>query len=432
MQLIPPESLRFIQQEGAIIPSPKTTKRSRSKSKTVYYPPIYSGKTGGSIFAPKTYQTIKGKQYTVSESHNKGQDGHYHEGGPFFTYRSDIDFPIRLCTLEPGGNPPYFRYSGALTIPIHLIPESNTAFTADEDSSYLDPIGAEAISLCEPTNPNAETGVAIAEILREKRLSIPGIEAWKRRAEGIPKMAAGETLNAFFGWLPLVGAIEDTMQSIRDVGTILENYRNASGTVVSREFNFPWDESEEETVVGNSRAYYNPSGNVPYFNSTAVPVTRHRKTVVKRRFSGEFTYKANDEHDAFQKLLGYSSDADKLFGTTLTPDVLWELTPWSWAIDWFSNASNVIHNIGVFELAGLVMRYGYIMEETSIVDTYSMPSTGLKDLKGPVLGTVPPVTITKTVKRRREANPFGFGLSWDGLSPTQLAITAALGITRLR
>jgi hypothetical protein len=74
------------------------------------------------------------------------------------------------------------------------------------------------------------------------------------------------------------------------------------------------------------------------------------------------------------------------------------------------------------------MRYGFIMEETSIVDTYTMSGTGIRG----VTGTVPPAQVTYTVKRRREANPFGFGLSWDGLSPTQLAITAALGITHLR
>jgi hypothetical protein len=34
-------------------------------------------------------------------------------------------------------------------------------------------------------------------------------------------------------------------------------------------------------------------------------------------------------------------------------------------------------------------------------------------------------------KRRTEANPFGFGVSWKGLSPFQLSIAAALGISRL-
>jgi hypothetical protein len=37
-------------------------------------------------------------------------------------------------------------------------------------------------------------------------------------------------------------------------------------------------------------------------------------------------------------------------------------------------------------------------------------------------------TVTKV---RIPAGPFGFSIGWEGLSPTQLAITAALGITRL-
>jgi len=127
-------------------------------------------------------------------------------------------------------------------------------------------------------------------------------------------------------------------------------------------------------------------------------------------------------------MIGAGSEAEKLLGLPLTPDVVWELTPWSWAIDWFSNAGSVISNVSAFKLGGLVMRYGYIMEETTITDTYSMASAGFLDDTGPV----PPSTITYTVKRRREANPFGFGLSWDGLSPSQMLITAALGITRLR
>jgi hypothetical protein len=127
-------------------------------------------------------------------------------------------------------------------------------------------------------------------------------------------------------------------------------------------------------------------------------------------------------------MAGINDVHDKLFGSALTPDLMWELTPWTWAIDWFSNAGDVLNNVTAFKLAGLVMRYGYIMEESIENRTYEMPSTGYSSLTG----TLPPSSYTKIVKRRRDANPFGFGLTWEGLSPTQLAITAALGITRLR
>jgi len=48
----------------------------------------------------------------------------------------------------------------------------------------------------------------------------------------------------------------------------------------------------------------------------------------------------------------------------------------------------------------------------------------------PPYPAVAPVTVRTTVKKRIKANPFGFGISWDGLSTTQQAIAAALGITR--
>jgi hypothetical protein len=37
-----------------------------------------------------------------------------------------------------------------------------------------------------------------------------------------------------------------------------------------------------------------------------------------------------------------------------------------------------------------------------------------------------------TVKQRLPATPFGFGLTFDGLSTKQKAILTALGITRVR
>lgn len=127
-------------------------------------------------------------------------------------------------------------------------------------------------------------------------------------------------------------------------------------------------------------------------------------------------------------MLGYGSEADKLFGITLTPDVLWELAPWSWAIDWFSNAGDVIHNATSFGLAGLVMRYGYMMQETSYTITNSLDHM---NLIGSETRGMPPSTFDTTVKSRRPANPFGFGFTGADLSPTQIAITVALGLTKL-
>jgi hypothetical protein len=376
----------------------------------------------------------KGIQVTVSEGHKKSPTGVYYEGGPFFTASVKARLSSRAVSVKSRTAP--YTYDGPAIC--GLIPsiyggytdfESPKALGKLEDSSYLDPIGAEAISIVDPTNPNAQTGVALGEILSDRRLPIPGIQAWKQRTEAV-RAAGSEYLNAQFGWLPLVSDIQDTAQSVRDGATILENYRASSGTLVHREFEFPRIESESESVVSTTaRLNLLFDGSHSGFNDPAGPATlsRNRKSVTRRWFSGSFTYHAaggNTLEDAIRA----KSDANKLFGVSLTPDLVWELTPWSWAVDWFSNASNVIHNIGSSIQAGLVMKYGYMMEETTIVDTYSLSGTGIYGLGG----SAPTSSIEFNSKRRRVANPFGFGLSWDGLSPTQLAITAALGLTRLR
>lgn len=404
----------------------KSNVKERDLSTRVVFPIVEllnSDGTFKSVWLKGSESTYKGRQYTVSEGHYKAYK-HYSSGGPFFTYRIVPELHLRNVTLLGSNASGPLRYKGPIVIPF-----SNTGYSGmtapGSDDSYLDPIGAEAISIIDPTNPNAQTGVALGEIVHDKKVSLPGIQAWKRRTE-VARAAGSEYLSLQFGWLPLVSDMKNTAQSVKDGNTIMENYRSSSGTLVHREFAFDDIVTESEEVVKTGVRCSYGSSSSSAFNDSPTDVTRKRNTTVKRWFSGSFTYDAS--HDSIERCLGYGSEADKLFGLTLTPDTVWELTPWSWAIDWFSNAGNVISNATSFGLAGLVMKYGYIMEETSIIDTYSMPTTGLKGPHGP-----PPDAIVKqTIKRRREANPFGFGVSWDGLTPTQLAITAALGITRLR
>jgi hypothetical protein len=118
--------------------------------------------------------------------------------------------------------------------------------------------------------------------------------------------------------------------------------------------------------------------------------------------------------------------AKKLLGIIPTPSTLWNLAPWSWATDWFLNTGDVISNLTDWATDGLVMRYGYMMEHTIVRDTYTLTKPGLSS---PGV-RVQPLTLVTETKMRRKANPFGFGLTWSGLSPRQTAIAVALGLTR--
>jgi hypothetical protein len=122
--------------------------------------------------------------------------------------------------------------------------------------------------------------------------------------------------------------------------------------------------------------------------------------------------------------------ADKLLGARITPEVLWNLTPWSWAVDWFTNVGDVIHNVSRFMNDGLVMHYGYIMRKRSVTREYSH-SGGVVRVAN---GTKPIGILTQkfktTVKERASATPWGFGLTFGSFTNRQKAIMAALGLTR--
>jgi hypothetical protein len=117
----------------------------------------------------------------------------------------------------------------------------------------------------------------------------------------------------------------------------------------------------------------------------------------------------------------------KQVGADPSPETIWNLAPWSWALDWFSNTGSVVQNISSFQSDGHVLAYGYMMEHSSSTDTYSLDGCTLTN--GQPL-EIPVFTLTTEVKKRRKANPYGFGVRWDGLSAFQYSILAALGITR--
>jgi len=305
----------------------------------------------------------------------------------------------------------------------------------DFDKTAVSNLGGNAVSLCNPVNPASDLGTGLAEIFREGAPSLPGIQSWQRRAHAA-KAAGSEYLNYIFGWAPLVKEVHDVSKAARTHRDIMNQYHGSEGKDTHRTFNYPLESSTSSFVIGSAFPdSLSLSSNSFDFSQGAPQRTVSRTKETKSWFEGCFTYALPSSTDSWRKHMGFGSMADQVFGIAMTPDILWELTPWSWAVDWFSNAGEVINNVTNFGLAGLVMRYGYMMVET--IDTVTVTTDscsvyhriGTKKYDtvrcGPTSRGVSIVT-----KRRMPANPFGFSIGWEGLSPTQLAITAALGITK--
>lgn len=312
----------------------------------------------------------------------------------------------------------------------------------------LNAYGATAIARCAPGRPTVNLAAALLEAYHDGLPKLLGKEAWEKktqlardlkrsRVKRTSKTYGSEFLNYQFGWLPLVSDVTDFVRTVAHLKELLLQFERDNGQVVRRRYRFPTEHSITETVIASNHSGpdfgTNAAGRLLDLSSSTKGWTiRRRETTIDRWFSGAFVYhlpitffgRLNSEFAS--KFQQYES----MFGLELSPDVIWEIAPWSWAVDWFSNLGDVIHNAQTWANDGLVLKYGYIMEHSVVRDIYTY--AGPTNVFGGSTARPADIILTSEAKVRRRANPFGFGLTMGNLSYLQKSILAAVGLTRLR
>lgn len=380
-----------------------------------------------------------GDQYTRSEGHPwpPGPGNHGDIGGDFFTIkRYGQCKPAVIGTGETQPVPTGFYDMDSLQESVgYRCPVSLSAGKAvfpsslASSTSQLEPWGAKAASLVRPTAAEVDLSTALGELLNEGLPSVVGSSTWAERTLRA-RNAGDEYLNVQFGWLPLVSDIQKLAATVGGADAVMQQYNRDQGRSVRRSYQFDTIQSESETLLGNNKAPESASiASVGGFGSSTNGAWFKKSTVkIDRWFSGAFIYGSPMRSSHVKQSASLAETADRLLGLSLSPDVLWNLTPWSWALDWAFNIGDVLSYASDVASQGLVMSYGYIMEHTVHTDIYTLVGA---TRRGKSLGNLSTVLVTET-KQRRAANPFGFGLTWDGLSAAQQAILAALGLSRGR
>jgi hypothetical protein len=292
--------------------------------------------------------------------------------------------------------------------------------------AHLQALGATAIARCKPTNSIANLSVALAELYREGLPKSPGHTLWESR-NNIARGAGSEYLNTVFGWLPLVNDIKDVAKAASSQDKVWRQYQRDVGRVVRRGYGFPAEKTTSQITTATNRTPV-PTTN-SFVDLTKGTYTQTRRTQRDVWFSGAFTYylpKAEGK-GALGKWFNSLQKLRVIYGLTLDPEVVWNLAPWSWAADWFANTGDVLANISDIMTDGLVMHYGYIMEHVVECDEHSL--VGYRPQKG-TLNHDLKLYVVRETKQRLKASPYGFGLTWESFSPRQLAILAALGISK--
>jgi len=389
----------------------------------------------GSPRYTEDYSANSVDEILISQGHpyqRLGKNDNEDIGGDFFVikhhYGEDSTLPEVDVGTEQGTTSGYGdHYRGPLYARRLTVSAGDSLYPSPPVSTpaELAVLGTTAIARVIPTNPLSGLSVAIGELRQEGIPAVIGAQSLQKKV-GLGRKAGSEYLNYAFGWLPLVNDLRDFAQTVTNSDELVAQYVRNSGKRVKRRYSFPKEETvTTEQVDDGFTALPVPRFHIGFYESgIQYPiVTRTRHTIVEKWFSGCFTYYL-PPHEGLERS---AAIANKLYGTRITPEVLYDLTPWSWAVDWFSNVGDVIHNVGAFLSDGLIMPYGYMMEKSSTSDTYVASGTSYKSYPGQEISRSQ--TFTTTVKQRIKATPYGFGLTDTDLTQRQWAIIAALGLS---
>jgi len=377
------------------------------------------------LYSPVTY-SITGAQRTESTGHpwhSRKRGFHGDIGGNFFTEKKYVEGSFPKHALIGSETSLYQdRYSGPV-VPF-VSSASRWANATPSSDEEMDEAGATAVARCKPTNSAFDTGVFIGELIREGLPRFGPSQNWQERTAAA-KAAGDDYLNVRFGWEPLTNGVQDFLGAAKSSYSALQQMRRDSGRLVRRSYTYEVESSH--TTATQALGTIFPGGS--YYVTTNAQRFMTTEVVKKCWFSGAFVYHLPDSLQGESALAELAAVAELNFGVAFTPETLWNLTPWSWAVDWFTNAGDVISNISDSQRYGLIMPYGYVMVNTIIKRTFSVRGV---TFKGGVPGTPSPISFVTETKQRRRANPFGFGVTDLDLDPSQLSILAALGLSRSR
>jgi len=326
-------------------------------------------------------------------------------GGPFFLVKNGWKGVTPLIFTWPGAAGPHAPIGDAFN------PEYTDPGTPS--NSWMDAKGTTAIARTAPTNPSFNLAQAIGE-MREgfPKMVLSGLMKKKTKKA---LNAGDEYLNVEFGWKPLINDIKKLATTIKNSEQIVENYRRGSDQKIARRYEYPPSNTTAQAQGSGYGMFF--SGGYQVDGKATVLASTKSATW----FEGCFRYHVPVPDSTLGRLKEHASLANKLLGVKLTPELVWNLTPWSWMADWFGNTGDVLKNISSLGQDGLVMQYGYVMSSSE--GTYTRNHWTPE-------GVFSSSTSYFARRKRLPATPFGFGVDLNALTSKQIAITAALGLSK--
>lgn len=367
-------------------------------------------------------------------------------GHPFYTSKLEFDYPLKLAEISTrykSGSVQPGQYSLRYRGPLHPT-WTTTGRPADMGlgEAALDALGRQAIAATIPTAPEAGLTAMLVE-MREGLPKLVGATLAKTMAKKhnlnqvkeTGKAIGSEYLNVEFGYKPLANDIAKLANAVLEMDKKIAKLEKGSGEITRRGAKL--DTERTNTLIaftGEPPGILMPRGNSlnkedQFFGTTSTATVELHKSLTRDVwFAGAYTYYLSAGDNFTQKMKRYSQLAEMLLGGTLTPEVVWQVTPWSWLIDWFSDMDVFMTNVTALRDDSNVLRYAYVMCETHEVWTKRV--SGINPRATSSFPTYLQSSWSRTTKQRRQATPYGFGLDINSFTNRRWSILSALGMTK--
>jgi hypothetical protein len=376
------------------------------------------------------------------------------EGFPFtfpsYEAKGEGDFPgepvgdrFKVCITRGYDSSVYYGPIADVRLP-PVVDPSYSDFVLSLNSQ-----GTDFIKRARPGNPTANLFQFVGElheIPRIPRLRYLGLSTFRDLGE--------QYLNYEFGWKPFVKDLLDMYRTQKKLEKTLQSLRDNNGLVIRRRdkkrtsttssvlcegsLSVPFGHLGATLIGGNVAldGYYvgGPTGCADLDLYSFTGQCDYNYTVYDALTTwncGNFGYYVPD--------IGSSQWTERakraLFGQNPTPNQLWELIPWSWLIDWFSNVGDILSNLSTNAVDNETWTNCFSMREISrtheiTISTHWDHLTGSYGFDVPAGQSSLTYSRVETNKLRRQASPYGFGLDWPDFDARKILILAALGITR--
>lgn len=403
---------------------------------------------------------IPGAYYNVSDGvwydmpihhdHKRNANGVYDSGGEWLRYTREIkyDGDSSMSIYRPGWG---LAYKGRTKVNI----ASGNPLTGAEILSIFEATklkGAEAWNAMRPAKPSFNAALSIAELrelpgalkirakdLRDTRIRLKATSKrrLKRGDKSVVNKAGDLYLSYVFGWLPLMNDIKNFTQAFNQKKKAFDQMLRDEGRPIKRgsKLSSPAPTSTTTRYARGGSTGHNTDVSPTFVTQCYVPGYNHLcytdvtvATEYETWCSGKFRYYLPPgPRDGPWKRALYR----RIMGLKLSPDLIYNLIPWSWLADYFTDLGQFVSAVSSGVEENLYAEYAYVMRTFKRTTTYYCTDNVRITNAGNGGTKVSTMVVTDIVKVRVQATPFGFGFAEEDLSLKQSAILGALGLSRL-